>query len=80
MSNKTVQILFDAVLKNANIELTDAQSVQFLHACHKTIAENPTLDFQQHQTVARIYLNFVLNFDTLDLGSIQEPVIEPSKP
>lgn len=75
MDKTLIQKLYDTVLVKRKVNLTDLQSIKFLRACEKTIAENPSLNFHDWTTAANIYLNFVLDFPQLDLG----PIIEPTE-
>lgn len=68
MNNDLTKELYDSVIKSRNVNLTDLQRIKFLNACEKTIEENPTLNLQGLKIAANIYLNFVLDFQDLDLG------------
>ena len=75
MDKEIIDKLYDTVLENRKIQLTDIQQIKFRLACEKTIIENPGLNFHDWTVAAQIYLNFVLDFPHLDLG----PTVKPSE-
>jgi len=60
MNKNLVTKLFDTVLEKRKVHLNPMQQANFLTACEKTIAENPTLDFDERVMAAGIYLNHIL--------------------
>jgi hypothetical protein len=64
--------VYNAVLQKKGTTLSQNQKNKFLLACEKSIIENPTLDFNDWVTAAKIYLNFIIDFPNLDLGQIGE--------
>ena len=56
-----------------NDNLNDIQKEKLRYACKKTIIENPELDYNDWKVVAKIYLNFIVDFPELDLGEIIKP-------
>ncbi len=53
--------------------LSTLQIEKFRFACLKSIKENPDLEFDDLLIACRIYLNFIINSPTVDLGPIQSP-------
>jgi len=57
--------------------LTDLQISKFEFACEKAVEENPKLGFNDLCIACRIYLNFIINFPDLDLGSVLKHIEYP---
>ena len=52
--------------------LTDEQISKFKFACKKAVVDNPKLDFNDLCIACRIYLNFIISFPDLNLGSLRD--------
>jgi len=62
--------LYNEVLKKRQVVLDHIQDAKFKFACKKSISENTGLDFSNLLIACNIYLNFILDFPELDLGTI----------
>ena len=65
--------LYREVLEKRGAKLTTEQDEKFRYACMKAIPENPGASYFDLMAACHIYLSFILNNPTLDLGPVKLP-------
>lgn len=64
---KDIDKLMRATLAKRGVKLTDDKLAKLRYACEKAVNENPDSSFEYLLEATSIYLNFIIDFDRLEL-------------